>query len=420
MGYFNQIADNPDNALTLLIAGAVKIMEGIALFGIALAKGIVLTIIDIVIDIVGAVKDLMNEEWEIPVVSQLYKLITGKTLSFRPISLISIIAAIPGTLFYKIIFDVAPFPDDAALARFTDQYTAEWLAGQAGIGGFKAQKMSAAEAAAAEEWRKWVSGIFGCVCAAVWVFRVWPDTAGVVITTFIPATKRLKIAAAIVGFSTIFLTVPWIVRENAGGFDCTSLSGLSNLRWLLNAVMAPGLGAVYAFVGAPGYVPDLSVTIWGAANLGLVVTTAFMGAAATVVAENIFTTLAPQLFRILNVKEIWTPEIVIFTKLGLIVTIVLTYPTIAGLHIANSVGEPATAANERLLGLTQLPQLAVAEVESICREIFAAEGRPSFSGDLPSDVRRLSAKLKTAGGARQHALPCVLHNRDEALCSRSR
>ena len=347
VGYFNQIVDNPDNALTLLISGVVKIMEGIALFGIALAKGIVLTIIDIVIDIVGAFKELMNEEWGIPVVSQLYKLITGQSLTFRPIALVAIIAAIPGTLFYKIVKGVAPFPDDASLERFTSQFTAQWLAEQAGIVP-QARRLSAAEAAKTEEWRKWVAGVFGCVCAGLWVFRIWPDTAGVILSTIMPAPKRLVITNLIVGFSIIGLTVPWIVRENAGGLACNSLPGLSNLRWLLNSVMGPGLGAVYAIAKVPGKVADMTNTLWGAGNLALVIVTAAMGTPAQVVAEGIFTTLSPQIFRLLNIMDVWG-ELVVFTKAGLIVSIVLTYPTTAGLHIANSVGEEAAAANARLL-----------------------------------------------------------------------
>ena len=133
MGYFNQIGSEPNNALTLVYSGTIKIMEGIALFGIAAAKGVVLTILDLVIDIIGAVKDLLTEEWEIPFVSQLYKLITGKSLSFRPMQVFSLIVAIPATILYKIVTGAAPFPDSGALSRFTDQFTAQWLAEQSGI-----------------------------------------------------------------------------------------------------------------------------------------------------------------------------------------------------------------------------------------------------------------------------------------------
>ena len=67
----------------MVYSGTIKIMEGIALFGIAAAKGVILTVLDLVIDIIGAVKSLLSEEWEIPFVSQLYKLITGKSPSGR-------------------------------------------------------------------------------------------------------------------------------------------------------------------------------------------------------------------------------------------------------------------------------------------------------------------------------------------------
>ncbi len=360
MGYFNQIGSEPNNALTLVYSGTIKIMEGIALFGIAAAKGVVLTILDLVIDIIGAVKDLLTEEWEIPFVSQLYKLITGKTLSFRPMQLFSLIVAIPATILYKIVTGVAPFPDSGALSLFTDQFTAQWLAEQSGIAPAR-RTLSAQEAAAAEEWRKWVAGIFGCLSAVIWLLRIWFDTAAILIGLIAKVPAKLGILLVASGFLNVFFSTPWIIRADAGGFSCTDAQGLGNLTWLLNGCLGPGLGAVFALASVPSPVPDIINSLWGAGRLALVITVAVMGGPSAVQTTlNIFTCLAPQLFRFLRPLEIWG-ELVIFTAGGLIVTVVLTYPTIAALQLAATFGAKLDAANARLLGSAEtLPQPALA------------------------------------------------------------
>lgn len=131
--YFGNIKENPDNAMKLLLSGLIKLGETIALFGLDLAKGVVLSIIDLVKDVVEAFKELINEEWEIPIVSAIYKYITGSTLSFKPIELFSYIIAIPATLIYKIAYKTAPFPDDQAVQDFENTYSLQWLENRAGI-----------------------------------------------------------------------------------------------------------------------------------------------------------------------------------------------------------------------------------------------------------------------------------------------
>lgn len=336
VGFFNQIGSEPNNALNLVMAGTIKVMEGIALFGIAAAKGVVLTILDLVIDVIAAVKALLNEEWEIPFVSQLYKLITGKSLTFRPMQILALIFAVPATIFYKILAKTAPFPDDAALNRFTSQFTAQWLAEQSGIAPRSAKRLTAAQAAAMEEWRVWVSKIFACVFATLFIVRIWTDTAFVLMSMMESKTtqKVIGITYLVSGFLAVFLTTPWIVKADAGGFSCVEAQGLNNLRWLLNAVMGPCLGAVLLFAGAPPPTPDIIGSLWGAGNLILaIVVIAMGGMAAAQGVLAILLTLAPQSLRFLRPKEIWG-SLWEFTAAGLIVTIVLTYLPIACLQVA--------------------------------------------------------------------------------------
>lgn len=133
LDYFGNIKENPDRALQLLMSGLIKVGESVALFGLDFGRGVALSIFDIVIDLVNAFKELMNEEWEIPIVSSIYKFITGKTLSFKPITLFAYIIAIPTTVIYKLKEKVAPFPDDQSLTAFEQTYTLDYLKNKAGI-----------------------------------------------------------------------------------------------------------------------------------------------------------------------------------------------------------------------------------------------------------------------------------------------
>jgi len=353
-GYFNQIGSEPNNAIHLVVAGTIKVMEGIALFGVAAAKGAILTILDLVIDVIGAVKAMLNEEWEIPFVSQLYKWITGRSLTFRPMQILSLIVAVPGTIFYKIVKGAAPFPNDAALERFTSQFTAQWLAQQSGIAPLA--KLSADQSAEQEEWRKWVGGIFGCLFSTVWLFRVWTDSVYILSSPYEQAVPAvIGVANLVLGFLPVLFTTPWILRADAGGFSCTNGKELNNLRWLLNACLGPGVGAVlFIFSKVTGVklkaLPDIWQTLWGVGNLALVITVSVMGAmTGDVIIENVLLTLAPQMFRFLRPIEIWG-ELVIFTALGLLATVIMTYPWIAILHIQNTFRSALAEANAKLLG----------------------------------------------------------------------
>jgi hypothetical protein len=134
ISYFSNIKDNPDKALELLFSGLVKVGESIALFALDLGKALIVLFLQIIAEIIGVFKDLMNEEWEIPIVSSIYEYITGSTLSFKPITLLSYIIAIPATLIYKLSTGEAPFADDKALQDFKDYFTLDWLKKRAGIG----------------------------------------------------------------------------------------------------------------------------------------------------------------------------------------------------------------------------------------------------------------------------------------------
>ncbi|KAF5971960.1 amidase 1 [Fusarium coicis] len=81
------------------------------------AKHVIVTILEVFKPIIQGAFNMLESPLDIPILSQIYKLITGNELTF--IDLICFVAAIPMTVMYKIAFDEAPFPDDASVQSLT-------------------------------------------------------------------------------------------------------------------------------------------------------------------------------------------------------------------------------------------------------------------------------------------------------------
>lgn len=73
-------------------------------------ENILLAVVDVFIQLIKGVMDVFTTTIDIPVLSWLYKDISGEDLSF--LDLICLIAAIPATIVFKIGSKVAPFPKD--------------------------------------------------------------------------------------------------------------------------------------------------------------------------------------------------------------------------------------------------------------------------------------------------------------------
>jgi hypothetical protein len=74
------------------------------------AENILIAVVDVFIQLVQGVMDVFTTTIDIPVISWLYKDISGEDLSF--LDLICLIAAIPATIIFKIGSNATPFPKD--------------------------------------------------------------------------------------------------------------------------------------------------------------------------------------------------------------------------------------------------------------------------------------------------------------------
>lgn len=95
-------------SLEQLLKALVAIMADSLLKSV---ENVLLAAIDIFIALSQGSMDVLNATIDIPVISWLYKQITGNDLSL--LDLICLVAAIPATIGYKLIANAAPFPDNA-------------------------------------------------------------------------------------------------------------------------------------------------------------------------------------------------------------------------------------------------------------------------------------------------------------------
>ena len=266
--YFTAIGSDPANAMNLLLTGVVKVMEGIALFALDFARGVIATLMDLIKDVIQAFRDFLFNEWEIPVFSQLYKLFTGSTLAIRPIDIAAYIMAVPSTVIYKLVTGVAPFPDDAALETYENYVTVDWMKSKVGIG------TSGALVAYDSTVEKWIKGVSLVFYSAGMFVRMIVDPIIAGLSAAGKTVKGLGYTTVILRYITTFSTMPWLVSPGTGVPSCPAGSaGFSGYIWMAQLVFGPtrgllivGLMPAAATDKVKIYTSELTVTVWGAVN----------------------------------------------------------------------------------------------------------------------------------------------------------
>lgn len=267
-GYFDAIGSDPGRVLELLLSGLIKVLEGVALFALDAAKGVVLTMLDLIADMVQLFREAIFEGWEIPVLSQLYELFTDSKLTIRPVSVVAWIAAIPTTILSKVILDRAPFPDDAALDRFKAGFTVDWLKQRAGIGGAKPAAVMADSSFDTE-----LKHNFLVAYTATMALRTLIDLSQIGANATGKGLGKAAIVPVALRYGSTLFTMPWAMSPLAGKPSCTpGEPGFAVTIWICQLFLGPTRGAL--IVKAPGdnpqvkiYVGEITVSLWGVANV---------------------------------------------------------------------------------------------------------------------------------------------------------
>lgn len=283
-GYFDNIGSDPSRALQLFLSGLVKAFEGVALFALDFAKGVVDSLLDLIVDVIEAFKSIVFEQWEIPVVSQLYELFTGKKLTLSTVDIAAWIIAVPGTILSKVVLGRAPWNAEQ-LKAFEQYFTADMLKKR--LDGLSAAQLADA---GVEFDQKILRDVFLGLYAATMVARGGVDSATALLTAGGVDPDKEKIGDAgrnvlggvslLLRFCSTGFTAPWALSPTAGAPSCKQgTEGFGVTTWICQCIFGPTRGAVCFFGGLLSASPEwkkgwaianqVTVSIWGAAHLGM-------------------------------------------------------------------------------------------------------------------------------------------------------
>lgn len=267
LGYFDNIGSDPNRALQLLLSGVVKVLEGVALFALDFAKGVVDTLLDLLGAVISTFRDALFEEWRIPIFSQLYELFTGHSLTVTPVSVIAWVVAIPMTLGAKVILGRTPWTDHQ-LQNFKQTFTADMLRRRMAPES-TAQHLGAQGSDWDPQWREnFLTGY--CFVMAV---RALAEPGGVIANgtgTGLGAAGIVPIALRFLG--TCF-TAPWALSSAAGAPSCTpGQAGFGVTIWICQMCFGPIRGGLIFYQPwitgeAKITTAEVTTTLWGVANL---------------------------------------------------------------------------------------------------------------------------------------------------------
>lgn len=264
-GYFDAIGSQPSRVVDLLLSGLIKVLEGVALFALDAAKGVILTMFDLVVDLIEVFREGLFQDWEIPVLSQLYKLFTRRSLTITPVKVVAWVAAIPATLLSKVVLDEAPFPDDAALDRFKESFTVAWLKQRAGIGDVGAREATA-------EVPKGLRGSFLIFYATTMIVRAVVDPIQIAANSTGKGMSEAAYLPVALRFCSTLFSIPWVLMPKAGAPSFKAGDpGFACVIWICQVVCGPtrGLAIQLLLPGGPEakiYIGEGTLTLWGAIN----------------------------------------------------------------------------------------------------------------------------------------------------------
>lgn len=133
LSYFQNLGGSLDQIFSQLLSGMLQVVQGILQSALAGVQVLVDGLFQLMQTVLAALQAILNEEWNIPFVSQLYSFITGGS-TLTTLDLVALLVAVPTTILYKIAHDSAPFPDDASVTAFESSFDAQSLLRASGLG----------------------------------------------------------------------------------------------------------------------------------------------------------------------------------------------------------------------------------------------------------------------------------------------
>jgi len=237
--YFQAIGDNPDQFLQNSLAGIINVIQGALNAGLNVAKDVVDLIFKCIESALNTLLALLTDTLYVPLASELYTMVTGIE-NMTILGLFSLIVAIPVTIGYKILFNVAPFADQSAIDQFISDMN---------------QAITPVTAAAKQETElEAVTSIQNVVAQFLGVIQIigfpiygviegmldgWPVPPKPAPDDFLPPPKPLSVAALLMEF---FLWTGSTPTTNAAP-GCADADSFATANWYVG-----GLSPILDFV----------------------------------------------------------------------------------------------------------------------------------------------------------------------------
>jgi hypothetical protein len=237
LDYMTNLGGGPDQIFQQILSALLRIVQGIIKAILAGLQAVADALLQLLGSFVAQLQAMLNEEWNIPFVSEFYSWLTDSELT--TLDLVALMLAIPSTILYKAMNSAAPFPDDASVTAFEASFSAQTMLANSGLGPKTALSRSGSDAAPQVTD---VSGgtlilsiggtfatcIFGFLSAGLDVTPA--DGTGVVN----PIVKKWTVVTLIVEATAQGLAFPWFNTTSAP--NCSDKEGATQVTWLCETV----------------------------------------------------------------------------------------------------------------------------------------------------------------------------------------
>jgi hypothetical protein len=266
--YFQNLGSSPDTIMSQLFAGMLRIAEGVIQAIISGVQTVVDSLLQLISSMIASLQSVLNEQWDIPFVSQFYSWLTNGS-SLTTIDLLALITAIPATIIYKLVYGTAPFTSQADVTAFEQSFTASSMLAASGLGGTGVRALSALAADSSGLLPQNVACMLG----------IAGGVATCVLGLLSAITDASKSPPNILSQSSLVLeyicqatSFPWFTES--GTPDCTTATGSSMMLWLFGCVgvglstfftvttVTPDTETVASFIYAVGHcIPSIIASL---------------------------------------------------------------------------------------------------------------------------------------------------------------
>jgi hypothetical protein len=311
--YFSNLGGSADEIFSQLLAGLMRLAEGVLQAILAGAQAVIDALLGAVQTVIASIQSMLNESWDIPLVSDLYSWITDGS-ELTTLDLIALMAAVPTTIVYKALYDDAPFRDESSVDAFKSSFNAQTMLQAAGLQPATAELAAAQPSGLSEPVQRLLlvgSGVstmfYGGFTA---VANAWPPPASP------PALSKVNLALEAM---TTVCSFPWFFSSAAP--SCNDAEGRQAVLWLYSTtgVMLDGF-YVYIEDRKPPNFDDTGVIVsfvWSLGHLAATIA-ACVGQSGLPVASNVLPVIAELAVPLRHTKIITATEGISLPVLGAI------------------------------------------------------------------------------------------------------